>query len=708
MKRIIAPLRRTLSLALTAAALAPAPSSAQTQPTLGISSPDGRLQMEVSLDDAGVHYRLTRDGQEVVGASDMAVLTTTGDTLGGAGTQWMSSTESSVRRTIESALAERSVQPDRYNQAILQMQTAGTDFGISIRVYDEGFAFRFAPDATQGVGMKADLSTVDLSARGLTWLTETAAESGYDRRTGDGVFTSWTPLFAYADNLAVLINEADNPGAASKASLRVSGGKVGFVQKSTACHDGYAAPWRYVIVAGTPADMLEGKYIIRSLCPDTDADTGWIVPGKAFRSLATGTTCFYTDTVCGSIDFAAANNFQYVLLDAGWYGLGYSEEDNPASDPTQPVSTLGMDRVAAHAADKGIGLIAYVNQAAWQHYDNDAIVDLYASWGISGIKMGYVDGLNESGLRQIYHVASRAAAHRMVLNVHDNMRPTGAERTYPNLLTSEGIRGNEHTDHTTDHTLTLPFARLMTGPADYTFCFAGYPPDAHAKVAQMVQTKGHQMALSVIYFSPLQHLLWYGRPWWYATRPAELEFFRRLETVWDDYRIVEARPAECFSMARRKDDRWFVAAATNSQSRSMTVGLDFLDPAFTYNAVIFEDDGLSGVVQSEVQGLTAGRELTFALEANGGAVAIVSKAGESSTDRAEAGSCRIVMLGGRINVVGLDMTMARLCDMSGRTIATAQAQAAGTLCSLPGELPAGVYAVSVRTAHGIRTFKIKL
>ena len=219
MKRIIAPLRRALSLALTAAARAPAPSSAQTQPTLGISSPDGRLQMKVSLDDAGVHYRLTRDGQEVVGASDMAVLTTTGDTLGGAGTQWMSSTESSVRRTIESALAERSVQPDRYNQAILQMQTAGTGFGISIRVYDEGFAFRFASDATQGVGMEADLSTVDLSARGLTWLTETAAESGYDRRTGDGVFTSWTPLFAYADNLAVLINEADNPGAASKASL---------------------------------------------------------------------------------------------------------------------------------------------------------------------------------------------------------------------------------------------------------------------------------------------------------------------------------------------------------------------------------------------------------------------------------------------------------------------------------------------------------
>jgi alpha-glucosidase len=165
-----------------------------------------------------------------------------------------------------------------------------------------------------------------------------------------------------------------------------------------------------------------------------------------------------------------------------------------------------------------------------------------------------------------------------MLNIHDGYRPTGNNRTFPNLMTVEGIRGNEHMP-TPEHNATLPFTRYVAGPADYTVCYF----DARKKT-----TFAHQLAMAVVSFSPLQWIFWYDRPSMYHGEP-EIEFFRRVPTVWDDTRVVNGRIGEYATIARRSGQQWFVGTINNSQPRRLHVPLSFLAGGKSYVAHLYSD-----------------------------------------------------------------------------------------------------------------------
>jgi alpha-glucosidase len=233
--------------------------------------------------------------------------------------------------------------------------------------------------------------------------------------------------------------------------------------------------------------------------------------------------------------------------------------------------------VIQYARERGVGVWLYVNRRALER-QMDELLPLYARWGIVGIKPGFVQVGPQEWTNWLHTLVRKAAQHRLLVDVHDEYRPTGFSCTYPNLLTQEGVRGNEHMP-TARHNVTLPFTRFPAGAADYTFCYYS---------DRIKTTHAHQLALPVIFYSPLQFLFWYDKPDAYQGEP-EIAFWEHLPTVWDETRVVQGEIGETITVARRKGAEWYVGSATNEWARELSIPLSFLEPGASYLADVYGD-----------------------------------------------------------------------------------------------------------------------
>ena len=372
----------------------------------------------------------------------------------------------------------------------------------------------------------------------------------------------------------------------------------------------YSTPWRVIMAGDKSTDLIENKDIILNLNPENQLkDASWIKPGKVIRvakmTQADAKKC---------IDFAAERNLQYVHLDAGWYG----SEMKMSSDATAVSDTkdLNMSELTAYAASKGIGLWVYVNQRALIQ-QLDSILPLYKKWGIKGIKFGFVQVGNQRWTTWLHEAVKKCAEYGLMVDIHDEYRPTGFSRTYPNLMTQEGIRGNEEMPDA-DHNTILPFTRFLAGPADYTICY--YRKD-------IKNTHAHQLALSVVYYSPIQFLYWYDQPSAYQGEP-EIEFFDKVKTVWDETKVLDGQIGEYITVARKTGTDWFVGAITNNQTRKINVPTIFLQKGKKYIVKSFQDDdGIQTRTKVAVkeQKIKGGDVLAFDLKASGGVALIFSE-----------------------------------------------------------------------------------
>jgi alpha-glucosidase len=355
-----------------------------------------------------------------------------------------------------------------------------------------------------------------------------------------------------------------------------------------------ASPWRYVMIGASPAQLLEHNYFVLNLNdPPAIGDISWIKPGKVIREVT-----LTTQGGLASVDFAAARGLQYVEFDAGWYGPEDRESSSALAvdvDPRRSAGPLDLPRVIQYAQSKSIGVILYVNRRALERQIDD-ILPLYRSWGVKGLKFGFVQVGSQQWTSWLHEAVRKAAAHRLMVDVHDEYRPTGYQRTYPNLMTVEGIRGDEESPDNR-HTLITLFTRMLAGAGDNTICY----------FAPRVRTMGShasQLAKSVLLYSPWQFLYWYDRP---AASPRqiggagssdgvigeepELEFFDALPVTWDDTKVLEGQIGEYATMARRKGQEWFVASLTGEQGRAVEIPLSFLEEGRQYAAVLYFDDG---------------------------------------------------------------------------------------------------------------------
>ncbi|HVM61340.1 MAG TPA: glycoside hydrolase family 97 catalytic domain-containing protein [Verrucomicrobiae bacterium] len=486
---------------------------------------------------------------------------------------------------------------DNYRQTTIHLvkdDNPTYELHLIIRAYNEGIAFRyFFPEDPKAVyyQITAENTQFTLPPGTQAYFTNWAQGAYTCLPLKDWPDRSERPLTLQLKNgLYVCLAEAEMVDYA-RTHFALSREKPDTIV--TSLYSGvdlitpFGTPWRVVMVAEKPGDLIENNHIILNLNPPCAIDdTSWIKPGKVIRDMTVSTR-----GAKACVDFAVKHKLQYVEIDWGWYGVERifaSDARKVDVDPRlNPNRDLDLPEVIRYAKANDIGIIVYVNQRALLR-QIDEILPLYQKWGLAGVKFGFVQVGSHRWTTWLHEAVKKAAAHRLLVDVHDEYRPTGFSRTYPNLLTQEGIRGNEEMPDAT-HNTTLPFTRYIAGAADYTICYYKQKElsDFHGKLIKT--TSAHQLALAVVYYSPLQFLFWYDKPSDCQDEP-EIEFFEQVPAVWDETRVLAGEVGQYIATARRSGEDWFVGIITNNDARELKIPLGFLPSRTKYIATIYSDD----------------------------------------------------------------------------------------------------------------------
>ena len=447
---------------------------------------------------------------------------------------------------------------------------------IIIRAYDEGIAFRYHfPETTNGLFLHVtgEQTSFAFPDGTMAWYEEWA-QGPYEKRPLKGDWhESERPLLLQTPDgtYVALLEAAMNDYTRGKFKLKRANELQVALYDCADIISPYDTPWRVIMIAEKAVDLINHKDLVLNLNAERDMqhDWSWVCPGKAFRSCKLN-----REAILKSIDYCAQFGFDNVELDAGWYG----PEGNSTSDATKVAETrdFTMQEICQYAQLKGIGVWLYVNQRAL-YRQLDELLPLYRQWGISGIKFGFVQIGNQQWSTWLHDAVKKCADYGLMVDIHDEYRPTGISRTYPNLLTQEGIRGNEEMPDANHNTL-LPFTRYLCGPADYTLCYFN---------SRVKNTKGHQLAMAAVFYSPLQFYFWYDDPF-VDKGEEELKFWKDCPTVFDESIALDGRPGEYIIQARRAGSDWFVGAMTNTEGRKITIPTDFL-PKGKYMVECYND-----------------------------------------------------------------------------------------------------------------------
>ena len=477
--------------------------------------------------------------------------------------------------------------------------------------FDFGEDFRCWPVShAQGEYIPKTLSTI-ATMKPMPGAAAIAAGKGHTHnywRTYPG--TAESPLVVEGNGWVAALGDA---GVIDYARIRfASGGKLGelktVLEGPATVALPYVTPWRYVHCAKDCVALAneQPRFMDALNAPSRIADTSWIKPGKVLRVAK-------LNEACGKdcVDFAVRNDITYIELDAGWYGPERS------GDPMKP--NAYVEPIIDYATRKGVGVILYVNRDPLKK-NRDAILDLLASWGVKGIKYGFLHVGDQSWRKWATEAIEAAAKRKLMVDIHDEYRLTGIQKTYPNVMTVEGICGNEEMPNAA-HDCALPFTRFLDGPGDYTPCW---------NQARVKNTLAHQLALPCVYTSGWQFLFWYSRPEQINEKDPALDFWREIPCAFDETRFLQGKIGEYAVVARRVGEKWFVGGLNGLARRNFSIPLDFvgegdLDVRIFMDADPALTEGL-GKVAVSARRMKSGDVLSVDAAARGGFALIVEKA----------------------------------------------------------------------------------
>jgi alpha-glucosidase len=546
---------------------------------------------------------------------------------------------------------------DTYTELDLSLEEkagAKRRMDLVVRAYPDGIALRYAIPKQPGLEhfiVTRELTAFHFPADATVWAGTTATyhhsfEHEYVKQQlsaiPPGAHVILPMLTEIEPNLYAAIAEADlsdwagmylTPGGGATMTTDLSPRLDGAgLVKADAPH---RTPWRVIMLGQKPGDLIESNLIENLNPPSKIADASWIKPGMmAWDHWWSGDVKMDNETNRRFITFASEMGFPYQLIDWQWYG----PFDKPDANIVKPASQIDMPGLLKFAADH------HVREWIWLHSGDvnrakqagtlDSAFATYEGWGIAGVKIDFMDS-NDQGIVNWYEdVVALAAKHHLMVDFHGAFEPTGLRVTYPNLLTREGVLGNEYNKFSTRvtplHKLTLPFTRMLAGPMDYTpGGFLNRSPSEWKQTTptQVMGSRAQELALFVVYWSPLTCVT--DDPVNYKDQPG-LEFLRVVPTVWDETKVLDGVVGEHIVMARRRGQRWFVGAMSGDKPYDYHLPLSFL-PKGEYVAHIFADPAdpsasYESVAQSTKR-VTSSDALDLHMRLAGGAAIYLEPAG---------------------------------------------------------------------------------
>ncbi|MGH9653963.1 MAG: glycoside hydrolase family 97 protein [Bryobacteraceae bacterium] len=653
-------MRNGIGVSLLIGFLALSATAAAQPASAALKSPDGRLaitfetvQKKQPAPSGQLVYSVTYKGKPLMERSDLS-LTLQGWPALGTNVRIVDRKPSTFDQTYRLVTGKASEVRNHYNALRLDLEGTGRmhlKLAIEARAYNDAVAFRYVVPTQNSLHefrLVQEHTHFRLAKDATVWALmlphfRTQYESDYTKINASAFATSnglskavliGLPLLMHVPGVAwMAITEANLRGYSSMYLKNPGGGWSNHefvsvlapgddpdvvVTGSLPHHSG----WRVLLVGDKPGTLVASNVITSLNPPSAIKDTSWIHAGLTSWNWWSGSIgpdgkrAFTTATMKYYVDFAAKSGFPYMLIDAGWSKPG---------DITQMNGRVNVPEVVRYAAKKNVKVWIWLTTREVQAQMEEAF-PLYHKWGVAGLKIDFVEHDNQDGIEFYYRAAEEAARDHLMLDFHGATKPTGLERTYPNVLSYEGVMGMEWNKggmrDTPAHRVTLAFTRMLAGPMDYTP--GGFDNVTRANfVARNIRpmvmgTRAQQLALYVIFEAPFQMVS--DAPQAYANQPA-FNFIKHCPATWDETKVLNGLPGRYITMARRKGKDWYLGSITDWTPRTLDVPLTFLGSG-KYTAEIYADAADADVHPKNVsitkQVVDSSRHLNIRLAPGGG------------------------------------------------------------------------------------------
>ena len=586
-----------------------------------LKSPNAKIAIQVTIND-GIKWSVKSGNVDLVLPSKVDITLIDGENLAGNAKN-TTVKQTSVNNKLTTNLYSKSLIVESYNEMKLRIKS---DVSLVFRAYNEGVAYRWETTRNKDLVVKNEVSDFCLLAESHclvqyansidTLNLNKQFKNSFENLYAQQKLNQWSktrlavmPLMIQVGNVNMNIldmNIQDYPGMylqnfdrdnkleavfAPFPKKTMQGGhnnlqslvteQENFIAKAKGTR---TFPWRMIAISeGCQIAQNDLAYLLSE--ESRVADVSWIKPGKAAWDWWNNINLKGVDFKAGIntasykyfIDFASENKLEYIILDEGFNVLN-------AADLLQVIPEIDMKEICQYAASKNVGVFLWAGMYAINK-DMEKVCKHYADMGVKGFKVDFHDRDDQEMMSYTWKLAEACAKHKLLLDLHGVFKPNGLQRTFPNVISFEGVFGLEvmkwrgEKDDMVKHNVTIPFIRNMAGPMDYT---PGSMRNANRKNYRSVfdepmsqGTRCHQMAQYVVYFSGLSMLS--DSPTEYKKEQECTDFIKDIPTVWDETRILSGKPSEYIVTARRKGDVWYIGGMTNWDSRSVEVNLSFIN-----------------------------------------------------------------------------------------------------------------------------------
>lgn len=579
-------------------------------------SPDGNLSFIFTIADGDIFYSVKKGNTTIIEDSNLGIATNVADFTSGMLID--STQEVPISETAYNVKGKASTVVNSCNQREFVLSKGNAVMKLYVRVYNDGVAFRYYIPGSGNITISSESTEVNLpdgtGGWGFNWRSDYEGMYEYKSSSQLNSGSYAMPLLAsvYDNSYWALLTEANvynSSGSYCASHLEGSSGqnmKYAFAPEQTSDISTtlpFQTPYRVILVTDNLSDLVESN-LIYNLNPNSSlSNTSWIDYGKAAWS-------WWSEERSPQwylkqrkyVDFASQNGWEYVTVDAGW-------------DDTW------VENLCDYADAKNVGIIIWTDvDAIDTQSEIDNKLTTWASWGVKGIKVDFM--MNDSQMRMGTYqaIAEKAATLGMVVNFHGSTKAAGENKTYPNVITSEGIRGSEHykwSDYPNAyHNCTVPFTRNVVGGMDYT--------PVVISTTNANTTQAHQLALAVVFESGMQHFadsMDVYEPW------KGLSFLNAVPTVWDETKLLEGYPGNYITIARRSGQDWYIGTITND-SRTTNIDLDFLESG-PYTAYVYKDGSRSEYIDTQTYSVTSSSQLSVNLPNAGGCAILITNNGHN-------------------------------------------------------------------------------